>query len=141
MKKLLFALFISLAGLSANAQNEVIFLCDSIQFKTPNIPGGYYVVGISAKMLTNTLGDTTSIPCYFQFYRHKEGEVRVVGEGQHDYIPRKVKIGPATYNLHSMLYSGDKQLIYGAAQIFATAQGYTLLPLNRQTYLLNLYPD
>lgn len=142
MKKLLFALCITLAGLSAQAQqnNNVIFLCDSVAFKSPNIPGGYHVIGISAKTLTYNLGDTTAIPCFFQFYRMKDGEIQLVGEGQHDNIPRRVTLGQTTYNLHSMLYSGVKEQVYGAAQIFATAQGYTLLPLNQQTYLNAIYP-
>lgn len=135
MKKLLFFLLI----VSGVAQAQ-IFLCNPRPFSSPKIPGGYNVVGISAKALSYTLGDTSALPCYFQFYRIKDGEMQVVDD-QNDNIPAKVTIGPTTYYLHQMLFSANKQYVYGAAQIFAGAQGYALLPIEEQTYLNALYPE
>lgn len=121
-------------------QAQTIFLCEPRTFNSEAIPAGYDVVGISASALTYTLGDTSALPCYFQFYREVNGNLETVGKGVNDNIPQKVTIGPTTYFLHSMLFSGNKQQVYGAATIFAGAKGYTLLPLTEQTYLNALYP-
>ncbi len=118
---------------------KVIFLCQPKSFSSPQIPNGYQVVGISAQGLNVSLGDTSPIFCYFEFYRVVDSTMQKVAD-QNDFIPQKVQTPQGIVNLHALLTSGNKEQVYMAATIFATAQGYTLLPLNQQTHLNALYP-
>lgn len=138
MKKYLLILLLLVSGV-AQAQT-LMFKCDSVFFKSPRIPGGYYVEAISAKALNPVLGDTGAVFCYFEFYRVVDSVYQKVEE-QNDYIPKWVPTQSGYKNLHTMLFSGNKQLIYEAAKLFAEYQGYTLKPLVEQTFLNNLYPE
>lgn len=134
-------LFLSLGIVAATHKpnGKVIFLCQPKSFSSPQIPNGYQVVGISAQALNVSLGDTSPIFCYFEFYRVVDSSLVKVAD-QNDYIPQKVQTPQGVVNLHALLTSGSKGQVYTAATIFATAQGYTLLPINQQTYLNALYP-
>lgn len=138
MKKYLLIFLLFVSGV-AQAQH-LVFKCDSTFFKSPRIPGGYYVEGISAKALNPILGDTAALFCHFEFYRIVDSTYQKVDE-QNDYIPKWVPTDSGLKNLHMMLFSGNKQQIYEAAKIFAEYQGYTLKPLTQQNFLNNLYPE
>ncbi|WP_028664415.1 hypothetical protein [Runella zeae] len=117
---------------STNGGN-LIFLCKPKYFSSPRIPNGYNVVGISAKVLNYTLGDTSAAFCYFEFYRKNPEDTMqlIVAETQNDYLPA---------SLLPLLFSRNKQNIFFAAKTFATAQGYVLDTITSQTHLNALYP-
>ncbi len=137
MKNLITLFFLAVGIVAATykqaSNSNLVFLCKPKHFSSPKIPGGYNVVGISAKVLNYTLGDTSPAYCYFEFYRKNPDDTTqlVVVETQNDYLPA---------SLLPLLFSGNKQNIYFAAKTFATAQGYALDTITSQTYLNALYP-
>lgn len=131
-------LFLAAASVETDS---LIFLCKPKSFASPKVPLGYNIVGISAKTIGYNLGDTSSMYCYFEFYRKNPEDTTklVVVETQNDFIPAKVSTPQGQRYLHKMLFSGDKYDIYNAASLFATYKGYELLPIDKQTYLNSRY--
>lgn len=123
--------------------DQLIFICEPKNFPTPSNPEGFNIEGLSCKIKENEFSKIL-FDFSFLFYTKEniEGvDTFVVKDGVDSTIRRKTQIGVDTFiDIPSGLFSSTKATVYTTASVFSGAYGYTLLPIEDQTFL-NEYFD
>ena len=123
--------------------DQLIFICEPKNFPTPSNPEGFNIEGLSCKIKENEFSKTLFDFSFFFFIKETvEGvDVYTVKDGIDSTIRRKTQIAADVFiDIPSGLFSSTKQTVYYTASVFSGAYGYTLVPIEDQTFL-NEYFD
>jgi hypothetical protein len=115
--------------------NEIKFLTQPKNYKTPGDRVGYNIDAISVRIAQQPLMHSETVSLEFMFYTTVGGVLQVHSNAIKDVYKLCSIPNIGDIDFVANLLSYDKTKVYGVATLFAQMYGFILLPLAEQTDL------